>query len=130
LLTLALKTEGNDSNLLGRKAILSPIKELDEDEVLERHMPLDRDSGSSCAEVAKTVADPTFPGPVVSDNDRRSGGLSHTPDTPPIWTPSSPQLPAFPITVLQVNNPVTPESGKVTRNEKRNIFGQLRCATC
>ncbi|KAF8502928.1 hypothetical protein F5888DRAFT_1125714 [Russula emetica] len=47
-------------------------------------------------EVAKTVADPTFLGPVVSDDDRKSWGLSqrnHTPDAPPIWTPSSPQLP-------------------------------------
>src|SRR6267154_5534252 len=48
---------------------------------------------SSCAEVAKTVADPTFPGPVVSDNYRKSWGLSqrnHTPDAPPNWTPSPP----------------------------------------
>jgi hypothetical protein len=48
-------------------------------------------------EVAKTVADPTFLGPVVSDDDRKSPrGLSRqndTPDAPPIWTPSSPQLP-------------------------------------
>ncbi|KAF8502909.1 hypothetical protein F5888DRAFT_1123964 [Russula emetica] len=44
-------------------------------------------------EVAKTVADPTFLGPVVCDDDRKSLGLSqrnHTPDAPPIWTPSSP----------------------------------------
>ncbi|KAF8502934.1 hypothetical protein F5888DRAFT_1125764 [Russula emetica] len=91
-----MKTEGNgnDSILLYPKALLSPIEELDEVEVLERHTSLDRDSGSSCAEVAKTVADPSFPGPVVSDDDRR--GLSqrkHTPDAPPICTPSSPQLP-------------------------------------
>jgi hypothetical protein len=89
-----MKTEdnGNDSILLFRKTLLSPIKELDEVEVLERHTSLDHDSGFSCTEVAKTVADPTFPGPMVSNDDRRSWDLSqrnHTPDAPPIWTPSS-----------------------------------------
>jgi hypothetical protein len=94
---LAIKTEenGNDSILLCRKALLSPIEELDEVEVLERHRhrSLDCDSGSSCAEVFKTVADHAFLGPVVSDDDREPWGLSernHTPDSPPIWTPSSP----------------------------------------
>jgi hypothetical protein len=83
-----MKTEGNgnDSILLYPKALLSPIEELDELEVLERHASLDRDSGSSCAEVAKTVADPSFSGPVVSDDDRR--GLSQR-----NHTPSPPQLP-------------------------------------
>ena len=125
-----MKTD-NDSILLCRKAILSPIKELDELEVLERHMSLDHDSGSSCAEVAKTVADPTFPGPMVSDDDRRSRGLSqrdHTPDAPPIWTPSSPQLLAFPISDLQVDTPVTPER-KVKRNVKRKLIYSADCTT-
>jgi hypothetical protein len=87
--------------------ILSPIKKLDELEVLERYTSLDRDSGS-CAEVAKTVADPTFLGSVESDDDRNSWGLSkgskrnHTPNAPPIWTPSSTQLPALP-TKIRVN---------------------------
>jgi hypothetical protein len=57
----------NDSILLCRKALLSPIKELDKLEVLERHRSVDRDNKSSCAEVAKAVADPT-----VSDDDRKS----------------------------------------------------------
>jgi hypothetical protein len=65
---------------------------LDELEALERYTSLDRDSGSSWAESGKTVTDLTFLGPVVSDDDRKFCGLSqrnHTPDAPPIWTPSS-----------------------------------------
>jgi hypothetical protein len=115
-----MKAEGNenDSIFLCRKAVLSPIKELDELVVLERHTSLDRDSGSSNTEVrvAKTVADPTFPGLVVSDDDRKTWGpcLSQrnpTPDAPPIWIPSFPQLPTLP-TSLQVDIPVTPERRK------------------
>ena len=108
-----MKTEGNgdDSILLFRKALLSPIKELDELEVLERHTSPDHDSGSSCAEVAKTVADPTFSGRVVSDDDDRSSwDLSqpnHTPDAPPIWTPSSPSK-------RHVDISLTPEREEVT----------------
>ena len=62
---LLMNTEGNgnDSVLQSRKALLSPIKELNELEVLERHKSLDGDSGSSCAEATKTVADPTFQDP-------------------------------------------------------------------
>lgn len=127
-----MKIEENDSLLLCPKT-LSPIKELDEPEAPERHTSLDRDSGSSCADFVETVADPTFPGPLVSDDDPRSLGLSqrdHTTfDTPPISTPSSPHLPVFPISHLQVGHPVTPQREKVTRNEKRNTFGQLRCVT-
>jgi len=52
------------------------------------------------AEVSKTVADPTFPGPMESADDRKS---CHT--TPPIWTPPFPQFPA----ILTSDNPVTPE---------------------
>jgi hypothetical protein len=65
---------------------------------------------------------------MVSGDDRSSWGLSqrdHTADAPPIWTPSSPQLPAFPISDLQVDTPVTPEREEATRNVKRNIFDQL-----
>ena len=105
---------------------------MDELGVLERHTTFDHDSGYSCAEVAKTFADPTFPGPMVSGDDRSSWGLSqrdHTADAPPIWTPSSPQLPAFPISDLQVDTPVTPEREEVTRNVKRNIFDQLLYVT-
>jgi hypothetical protein len=112
-----MKTEenGNDSIFLCRKGLLSPIKELDEVEVLERHTSVGRDSGSSGAEVAKTVADPTFPGPVVSDDDRKCWDLfqrSHTP--PPIWTLSSPQLPALPTSKRRVDIPVTPEREEAT----------------
>ena len=49
------------------------IRELEEVyQFLERHTSVERDSGSFCAEVAKAVADTTFPGPVVSDDDRKS----------------------------------------------------------
>ena len=52
---LPIKTEenGNDPILPCRKASLSPIKESDELEDLERRTSLDRDSGSSCAKVAR-----------------------------------------------------------------------------
>jgi hypothetical protein len=52
-------------------------KELDEVEVMKRRTSVDRYSGSSCAEFANAVADPTFPGPVVSDDDRKSWGCSN-----------------------------------------------------
>ena len=59
-----------------RRELLSPIKELDELEVL------DDDSRSSCAEVAKTVADPTFPAP---DDDRKSSlGVCPNETTSPV----------------------------------------------
>jgi hypothetical protein len=115
---LPMKTEedGNDSIFLCQKALLSPIKELDEPEVLERHALLDRDSVSSCAEVAKTVADPTFPGRVVSDDDRKFWGKpqrNHT-DAPPIWTLSSPRVRALPTRERRVDIPVTLECEEVT----------------
>ena len=117
-----MKAEGNenDSIFLCRKAVLSPIKELDELEVLERHTSLDRDSGSSNTEVrvAKTVADLTFPGPVVSDDCRKSWSLSqrnHTSDAPPIWILSSPRFPVLPTgkRERQVDIPVTPRRKEV-----------------
>jgi hypothetical protein len=116
-----MKTEenGNDSILLCGKALLSPIKELDEVEILEKHTSLDRDSGSSWAEVAKTVADPTFPGSVVSDDDRKFWGLSqrnHTRDAPPIWTLSSPKFPALPTSRRRVDIPVRLEREDVTHS--------------
>ena len=107
----------NDSILLCQKGLLSPIKELDEVEVLERHMSLDRDSESFCAEVAKAVADPTFPGPVVSDDDRKSWDLfqrNHTTDAPPIWTLPSPRLPAT--RERRVDIPVMLEREEVTHS--------------
>jgi hypothetical protein len=112
---LPMKTEenGDDSNFLCRKAILSPIRELDEPEVLERHTSLDRDSVSSCAEVAKT----TFSGCLVSDDDRRFWGLSQrgcTPDAPPIWTLPSPRSPAVPTSKRRVYIAVTLEREEVT----------------
>jgi hypothetical protein len=130
-----MKTEGNenDSILLCRKASLSPIKELDELEGLERHTSLDRDSGSSCAEVAKTVADPTFPGLVVSDDDRKSWGLSqrsHAPDAAPIWTPSSPPLPALPTSERHVDIPLTLEREEVTHSSPQDCASQESQDVC
>ena len=49
---------------------------------------------------------------MVSDDDHKSWGSpqrKHTPDAPPIWTPSSPQLPALPTSERHVGIPVTPE---------------------
>jgi len=114
---MKIEENGNDSILLCRKGSLSPIKELDEVEVLERHTSLDRDSESSFAEVAKTVVDRTFPGPVVPDDDRKSWGSSqrnHTPDAPPIWTLPSPRFPALPTRGRRVDVPVTLEREEVT----------------
>jgi len=114
---MKIEENGNDSILLCRKGSLSPIKELDEVGVLERHTSLDRDSESSFAEVAKTVVDRTFPGPVVPDDDRKSWGSSqrnHTPDAPPIWTLPSPRFPALPTRGRRVDVPVTLEREEVT----------------
>ena len=117
-----MKTEGNgnDSILLCQKASLSPIKELDEVEAMKRDASLDRDSGSSCAEDGRAVADPTFPGPVVSDDGRKSWGLSqrnHNSDSPPIWTPSP--LPALPTIERHVGIPLTLER-EVTHSSRQD----------
>lgn len=51
------------------------------DEVLER--PESLHSGFSCSEVPKTIADPAFPGHVVSDEDPETWLLNTTPNAPP-----------------------------------------------
>ncbi len=112
-----LEEKATDSILLGRRTLLSPIEELNELEVLERHTSLD--SGNSGAEVAKTVADPTFPGPVVSDDDPECWILSErnqTSDVPPICPPSSPSPLALPISERHVDIPVTPERRHSSRD--------------
>lgn len=126
LITLPVKTEenGDDPNFLCQKAILSPIRELDEPEVLERHTSLDRDSVFSCVEVAKTVADPTLSGRMASDGDHRFGGLSQrgcTNDAPPVWTLPSPLSPVIPTSKRQVNIPVTLEREEVTHSSLASL---------
>jgi hypothetical protein len=62
---------------------------------------------------------------VVSDDDRRSWGLSqrsHTPDAPPIWTPSSPQLPAPPTSERHVDIPVTLEREEATHSSRQDCM--------
>jgi hypothetical protein len=83
---------GNDSILLCRKALLSPIKGLDEVEV--HHLTVT--VGLLAQEWPRqSLIDPTFPRRVVSDDDHKAWGLSKrnpNSDEPPIWTSSSPQL--------------------------------------
>ena len=88
---------------------------------MERETSLDHDSGSFFAEVAKTIADPTIPGPMVSDDDRKSCDLSernHSPDIPPTWTPPSPHLPPLPTSERQVDIPATL---KVTHSSRVHV---------
>ena len=111
-LPIKTKENGNDLDPSVSEGITVADQGIDEVEVLERHTSLDRDSGSFFTEVAKTVADPTFPGPVVSDDDHKRWGLSqrsHTP--PPFWTPSFPQLHEH-----HVDVPVTPKREEVTHS--------------
>ena len=120
-----MKAEGNenDSIFLCQKALLSPIEELDELEVLERHTSLDRDSRSSCAKVAKIIADTTFPGSMVFGDDRKSWDLSQINqilDAPPIWTLPSPRLPAFPTGGRRMGIPMTLGREEVTQSPRQD----------
>jgi hypothetical protein len=60
------------------------------DEVLEKRKSLD--SGFFFCEVVSTIADPAFPGPVVSDDDPENRLSNNTSDAPRIWTLASPPL--------------------------------------
>jgi len=117
-----MKTEenGSDSILLCWKGLLSPIKELGEVEVLERHTSVNRDGGSSCAEVARTVADPTFPVSVVSDGDRNLGVCPNeiipSKHRQVGHHASSPQLPVLLTSERRVDIPVTMEREEVTHS--------------
>jgi hypothetical protein len=124
-----MKTEGNgnDSILPCRKVSLSPIKESDGIEVRGRHRAsLDGDSGSSCAEVAKTVADLTFPGLVLSDDDRKSSHRNDSPDAVPIWTLSSHQMPTLPTSERQVDISLTLEHEEVTHSSQQDCNSSSR----
>jgi hypothetical protein len=115
-----MKTEGSENDSILSSRALSPIKELDELETL------DRDSGSSCTEVAETVADNTFPGP-----DRKTCGLSqkiNIPDASPNWILSSPRFRALRTSKRHFDIPVTPQREPASRDhvsEQQSFTGNL-----
>ena len=67
---------------------------------------------------------------MVSDDDRKPWGLSQrnqTPDAPPIWTPSSPQLPVFgiPLTVTLERG-----TGQVTHSSRQDCANEESQDVC
>jgi len=126
---------GNDSILLYRKALLSPIKELDELEVLERHksLAIDGDSESSCAAVAKTVADPTFQDPWYPTTIASINWANETSETTPRCTPNLgtvlPSVASFPTSEHQVDIPVTLEREEVTHSSRQDCSRSMSLAS-